>query len=504
MKKMLFALLLSSLAGFTTASAQDGEGKPYVGGLGNWWTGWITPKCYMANVQTLGGARGPVCTFEFSTTSKGNSSVYLPGTWKNSKGENSNSGLGVQVVDFNYLGIGNNYELPDIKPGIVTWSAAFGAVKKLNNGWSVLGVDISDGTIGQFTMNTHDKLMYKLCTPQDYGFVHTFVSTMTGHYDPSVQSPFLPITKGTSHSIEGNTLNREYQGNTPPCDPILNNELKFKRTIAVPTGSYDYENHPIFEGHEDDPTIGGNSDWRVVLEGIFDVMSPYPNIPIFTPCLTQDCSTPWGKKNAIEGFINDYIYQYQLANGTNYLDAAADASGGFVVGETYGTVIRYESGSNYVYEYVTFEIQLDLSTIVIADVDNALELHRRAKHATVSLDRSSVKTTNVGTTPIPTTTVPPKPSTFMEQLGCFFVFDIGNYCTSYYYGISAPGAASYQIQERPHGGSFSLVYDGPDSVYYPHIGLTNMDYRVRACNSAGCSVWSNIATAFSVCWDNLP
>ena len=52
-------------------------------------------------------------------------------------------------------------------------------------------------------------------------------------------------------------------------------------------------------------------------------------------------------------------------------------------------------------------------------------------------------------------------------------------------------ATSYQLQgDHPQDGT-SIYYDGPNTSFSQLIlGTSDMYFRVRACNAAGCSAWS--------------
>jgi hypothetical protein len=63
----------------------------------------------------------------------------------------------------------------------------------------------------------------------------------------------------------------------------------------------------------------------------------------------------------------------------------------------------------------------------------------------------------------------------------------------------APVEDRFDIAESRNGNSFRVVATvNPNTTSFSRYGLragTTYMYRVRACNAAGCSPWSNTATA---------
>jgi hypothetical protein len=59
-----------------------------------------------------------------------------------------------------------------------------------------------------------------------------------------------------------------------------------------------------------------------------------------------------------------------------------------------------------------------------------------------------------------------------------------------------PGEARFEIERQPVGGAATIVTVPANTTSYLHSGLsagTTIDYRVRACDGAGCSSWSTVA-----------
>ena len=57
------------------------------------------------------------------------------------------------------------------------------------------------------------------------------------------------------------------------------------------------------------------------------------------------------------------------------------------------------------------------------------------------------------------------------------------------------GATTYRLEERFNSGSWLEVHNGTARIKsFPGRGQGNYDYRVRACNGAGCGPYSAIVT----------
>lgn len=72
----------------------------------------------------------------------------------------------------------------------------------------------------------------------------------------------------------------------------------------------------------------------------------------------------------------------------------------------------------------------------------------------------------------------------------------GNYSINW---NSSAGATRYELWEANYGGSFSKVYDGPNTIKsFNSKPAGEYDYKAKACNSAGCSAFSSV-TSCLVC-----
>src|SRR5690606_13251064 len=68
----------------------------------------------------------------------------------------------------------------------------------------------------------------------------------------------------------------------------------------------------------------------------------------------------------------------------------------------------------------------------------------------------------------------------------------GSYAVTW---TSVASASTYQLRERLDGGAWETAYNGDAlTTTVSGRGEGDWDYQARACNSAGCSVWSAVET----------